>query len=108
MTITVSNWLEIPTKPFPQRLTVSFNGIEYILTLYYIDCTTGGWIMDIADANGGDLVCGIPLVTGANLLDQYDYLAFGVVLITSTDGAFLETPTYDNLGTVSHLWLGIA
>jgi hypothetical protein len=108
MTITVSNWLEIPMKPFPQRLTVSFNGIEYILTLYYIDCTEGGWIMDIEDANGADLVCGIPLVTGANLLDQYDYLNFGVVLITSTDGAFLETPTYDNLGTVSHLWLGIA
>lgn len=108
MTITVNNWLEIPTKPFSQRLTIPFNGIEYILTLYYIDCTCGGWIMDIEDANGNDLVCGLSLVTGVNLLEQFDYLDFGVVLITSTDGSFLDVPTYDNLGTVSHLWLGIS
>ncbi len=45
----------------------------------------GGYVLDIADANGKPIVQGIPFVTGADLLAQYAYLGIGGQLIVQTD-----------------------
>lgn len=65
----------------------------------------GGWLLDIADANGVALACGIPLVTGCDLLGQYAYLGIVGKLYVATEGDFAAPPTFGNLGTTSHLYL---
>ena len=99
---------EIPTSPTSQQsFNITLNGVVYIMTLTYRDTDMGGWILDIADSHANNLVCGIPLVTGCNLLDQYAYLGINGILMASTDGDFFTPPTFPNLGTVSHLWFGV-
>lgn len=102
-----ASFFEIPTTSSAQAFSITLNGILYSMQLIYRDTDMGGWILDIADSNGINLACGIPLVTGCNLLDQYAYLGIGGILIASTDGSFLTPPTYTNLGTLGHLWFGV-
>ncbi|MGA4275570.1 phage baseplate plug family protein [Ralstonia nicotianae] len=94
---------EIPLTPVPQTFDVTLVGVGYQFTLQWRDTTNGGWILDIADSTGNPLVCGIPLVTGVDLLAQYAYLGFGCELWVQTDAADAP-PTYTNLGTESHLY----
>lgn len=102
----VITWYEIPTSSTPQQFSVTLNNVVYNLTLSFRDNPLAGWILDIADQNNVNLVCGIPLVTGANLLSQYAYFGINGTLIVSTDGDFFAVPTFENLGTLSHLWFG--
>lgn len=102
-----ATFFEIPTSPTAQAFSITLNGTSYIMYLIYRDTDMGGWVLDIADSNNNSLICGIPLVTGCNLLDQYAYLGINGLLITSTDGDFLTPPTFDNIGTQGHLWFGV-
>jgi hypothetical protein len=102
-----ATFFEIPTTPTAQQFSITLNGISYIMRLIYRDTDMGGWVLDIADSNNTSLACGIPLVTGCNLLDQYEYLGLGGVMIVTTDGDTLTPPTFENLGTTGHLWFGI-
>ncbi|HDS4945079.1 TPA: hypothetical protein QHY57_005346, partial [Klebsiella pneumoniae subsp. ozaenae] len=43
------------------------------------------WCLDIMDSTGADLIKGIPLITGANLLAQYRYLGLGFSLYVNCD-----------------------
>ena len=97
---------EIPLKPQAQTLSVKFpNGNTYTLRLLYQFNADDCWELDIGDANGDPIVCGIPLVTGCDLLAQYAYLGFGCSLFVTTDGDRDATPKWFNLGVTSHLWL---
>lgn len=91
----------IPLSPEPQSLTVSLGGVEYRLTVRWVEADEGGWLLDIATASspdgGVDLVAGIPLVTGCDLLEPYDYLGIGGGLVVWADGSDLP-PSLDNLG----------
>lgn len=111
MAAVVSNatatFFEIPTSPVAQVFSIKLNGTLYILRLVYRDTDMGGWALDIADSNNVQLACGIPLVTGSNLLAQYAYLGIAGIMIASTDGDFLTPPTFANLGTIGHLWFGV-
>lgn len=98
---------EIPLSANPQTFTISMNGTSYEMTLKYRDCDQGGWILDIADSSGNAMVRGIPLVTGIDLLGQYGYLGFGVGLFVTTDGDMWAPPTFDNLGSTSHLYFTV-
>jgi len=97
---------EIPLTPAPQTIQTALNGTIYGLRLYYADAPEAGWCMDIADANGEALVCGIPLVTGCDLLEQYEFLSIGGGghLYVGTPGNPPAVPTYANLGIDSHLY----
>jgi hypothetical protein len=98
------NYSIVPLLPSAQNLTVLFNGVQYNLTLNYRDCDQGGWIMDIADVSGNPILSGIPFVTGADLLAQYEYLQFGGILALFNGGDPDEPPTFDNLGLDSQLY----
>lgn len=92
----------IPLTPEPQSFVVSLGGVEYRLTVRWVEAHEGGWVLDIATVSssvegGGDLVAGIPLVTGCDLLEPYDYLGIGGGLVVWADGSDLP-PTLDNLG----------
>ncbi len=90
---------EIPLQTgIPQSFQIQLAGVQYRLTLQYRNDPAGGWVLDIADAVGNDIVTGIPLVTGADLLAQYGYLGFGGRLRVQTSSNPDAVPTFKNLG----------
>lgn len=96
--------LEIPLQPVAQKLSVSLRGIQYMLTIHWCVPATC-WVMDLADANGALIIAGIPLVTGADLLEQFSYLDVGLgAVVVQTDHDQDAVPTFDNLGVTSHVY----
>lgn len=94
---------EIPLISMPQRFEISLAGVTYNLTLRWIDAGQF-WCLDINDQNDDPIVNGVPLVTGQDLLEQYESLGFGGQLQVTTDFDAGAPPTADNLGTQSHLF----
>lgn len=87
---------EIPLTSEPEAFNLSLAGREVRLVVRWIEAREGGWMLDILEPdNAAPIVCGIPLVAGADLLEQYAYLEFGGELRLSGD----EPATLDNLGT---------
>lgn len=89
----------------PQQLSVTIASITYGLTFQYQNIDQGGWVLDIADSNGNPIVNGIPLVTGANLLEQYGYLGFTFGLYVQTTSDPDAVPTFDNLGADAQIYV---
>ena len=98
---------EIPLSAQPQTLTVKINGTNYQLRIQW-NIPMDGWVIDISDANGVAILAGVPLVTGANLLGQYEYLGFDFELFCQTDGDIYSPPTYENLGSSGHLYFTVS
>lgn len=94
---------EIPLSATPQTLTIPMSGTIYNLYVHWsvIDQI---WIIDISDQNNNLIVGGINLVTGVDLLTAYRYLGFKGSLIVQTDTDTLAIPTFENLGSTSHLY----
>lgn len=86
----------VPLKPEPVSFGITLAGKEYRLTVRWFDCPEGGWHLDIEEPEkAASIVMGIPLVTGADLLEQYAYLQFAGELWVEG-----ELPaTLENLGT---------
>ena len=59
----------IPLTPEPQRFSIVLAGRELLLAVRWMDAPEGGWLLDMADAEGVPLVSGIPLVAGCDLLE---------------------------------------
>jgi hypothetical protein len=88
----------IPLTAEDQIFSVSLGGTKYQLTVRWNDSDEGGWVLDIAlPDNGGDILTGIPLVTGCDLLAPFDYLGINGGLVVYADGSDLP-PTVANLG----------
>jgi hypothetical protein len=95
---------EIPTQPGrPQSQTIELAGVSYSLWIYW-DVPAALWVLDIADETGVAIVSGLPLVTGVDLLEQYAYLNIGGALVVQSDFDWRVPPTFDNLGTLGHLY----
>ena len=97
---------EIPLSGDPQSFSVTFpNGNVYKMRVIYQFNDDACWLIDIADAENNPLVCGVPLVTGADILAQYAYLGLGVAMYASTDADPSEPPHWWNLGTGAHIYI---
>jgi len=94
---------EIPLSPKPQTFAIALAGVTYNITLYW-NPQNGSWMIDIADINDSPLIDGIPLITGADLLEQYAYIGIGGQLIVQTDNNPDAIPTLENLGINSHVY----
>ena len=95
---------EIPLVAGAQSLQITLGNIEYTLNVYWLEAANC-WCVDILDVTGTiDIVTGIPLVTGADLLEQYGYMNFGGLLIAQIDGDIYTPPSYDSLGSTGHLY----
>lgn len=88
----------------PQRVIVTLGQRDYQLTLRYANVDQGGWLLDIADTTGNPIVLGIPLVTGADLLEQYRHLGFSGRLWVQTMSDPDAVPTFGNLGSDGVVW----
>jgi hypothetical protein len=89
---------QLPLQVTAQSFSVTLSGASYTFTLQYRNIDQGGWILDIADANANPILQGIPLVTGANLLDKYAYLGFVGGLYVQTTSDPDAVPTFTNIG----------
>jgi hypothetical protein len=94
----------IPTTPgTAQTFNISLAGTVYNLTLNW-NKFSQSWTLDIADDEDNDLVTGIPLVTGCDLLAQFPYLNFGGSLIVQGLQNPDTPPNLATLGTTSQLY----
>lgn len=106
------NFLDIPVKPgrSPQRFRIELNGTEYTMFLRWSH-VSNCWIMDLSDAGDAvKILGGIPIVTGTDLLGQFEYLGIAggsklVALTIAVGHSPDEVPTFANLGTDGHLIL---
>jgi hypothetical protein len=94
---------EIPTSPEAQIFTINLAGVSYQMSLVW-NTQTNTWTLNIADSAGNAILNGIPLVANVDLLTPYAYLNFGGQLIAQTDNEINTPPTYDNLGSLGHLF----
>jgi Domain of unknown function (DUF6983) len=96
---------EIPTSNVPQVQTISLNGVQYqITTRWNAYAGNGAWVMDIADSNGNRILSGVPLVTGADLLAQFEYLGIGGAMVVQSDNNPDVVPDSLSLGVTGHLF----
>lgn len=92
------NAYEIPLKPGNQTLNINLNGTIYNMTIIW----RNGYVLDIYDVNNNPIITGISLVTGCNLIGQYQYLGIPeLVIITDTTPDVV--PSELTLGVSSHL-----
>lgn len=94
---------EIPTNPKPERFDISLGGKVRSLSLRW-NAADAAWVLDIAEQDGTRVASGLPLVTGADLLAQFEYLGFGGQLVVQTDHNPDVVPTFDSLGSTGHLY----
>lgn len=94
---------EIPLSPTPQTFGIAIGGTTYTLTVTW-SVVNASWMIEIADASGDPILTGIPMVTGANLLEQFAYLGLGFALVAQTDNAPDVVPTFADLGSTGHLY----
>lgn len=95
---------EIPLSGENQTFPITLNGTAYRLTFTYRDADEAGWIMAIADTDGTTILSGVPLVTGCDLLAPYAHLGLGGAMLVVSDGEPDAVPTFDGLGSTSHLY----
>lgn len=95
---------EVPLTPGPQSFTIALAGVIYRITLVWRDAPEGGWTLDLTTANGVALLSGVPLVTGADLLEQYRHLGIGGSLVVNDAGGRDAPPTFDGLGVAGRLY----
>jgi hypothetical protein len=96
--------LLIPLANTPQTFNITLAGVQYAVTSKWNEFC--GWVLDFYDGVSGDsLVANVPLVVGADLFAQYDYLGLPGQAIVYTDGDQYAAPTLENLGTMSNLYL---
>jgi hypothetical protein len=94
---------EIPLSPQAQKFQIALAGVTYTLTLWW-STIANCWNIDIADAQGNPIVSSVAVVAGIDLLNAFAYLDFGGQLIAQTDNQLDVPPTYDNLGSTSHIY----
>jgi hypothetical protein len=94
---------EIPLTAQNQAFSISLSGVTYNLTVKWNNFSQC-WVLDIADENDNDILTGVQMTTGEDLLAPYAYLQFGGQLYVQTDNSTLTAPTYTNLGSTSHLY----
>jgi predicted Zn-dependent protease with MMP-like domain len=94
---------EIPLTSAPQTFQILLGSNYFKLAFQWRD-PSPGWVLDIVDSTGNPIVQGIPLVTGVDLLEQFQYLGIGGQLRVQTDTLPDAVPTFANLGVNSHLY----
>lgn len=93
----------IPLAATPQTFTITLAGVQYQMTVRW-NFVAAAWILDIADSTGNPILSGVPLVTGDDLLEQFDYLNIGGQLAVQTNNNVFAVPTFTNLGQEGNLY----
>ena len=87
---------EIPIDSKNQTFNIRLGGIKYRMVIRWNAEKDGGWFLDIYTVDKSALITGLPLVTGANLLEQYKHVIPGALFLLSP--ATLLPPGKNTLG----------
>ncbi len=93
----------VPLSGSPEAFGITLAGVAYQFTVQWRDAADS-WFLDIADNQSNPIASGIPLVTGADLLEQYAHLGIGGSLYVQSSPTPTDTPTFTNLGSASNLY----
>lgn len=95
------NISEIPLSADNQQFVIAIAGSTYRMRLVWRETF---WCLDLLNNDQTLIVPSLPLVTGVNLLDAYDYLNLGFSLwVGAAEGR--DAPTKTDLGLFSHLYI---
>lgn len=97
----MSTIVEVPLISVPQQFSVYLNAVSYDVTIKWNEFGQR-WVMDLSITGGDKLLSGVPFVVGQDLLEQFEYLDIGGMLVVQSDTA--ELPTFTDLGSLSHLY----
>lgn len=98
------NVFSVPLAPAqPQRFTVLLSGTRYTLILRW-NKPLDVWVMNIADQKGNALANGIAVVSGADLVNQLNYLGFPGALLAQSSTDASAPPSYDGLGVTDGIF----
>lgn len=89
---------EVPLSAEPQTFLIDLVGILYRMTVRWCGAMSA-WVMDLDTPEEVPVLHGVPIVTGTDLLGQYEYLGIGGQLRAQTLGDLESIPTFENLGT---------
>ena len=97
---------ELPVEPRATLFENIIGGRVYRFRVQYRDEPEAGWIFDISETTDlpVPLVSGIPLVSGLDLLYQYEHLGFGFALVLVCKGG-RDVPTFESLGVEDKVYL---
>jgi len=95
---------ELPFTARQQIVSTRLFGVEYRIKLAW-NVAAHIWVMDFFAFDGTPIMRGIPIVTGADLLAQFEYLGFHGQLLALTDQTRGDLPPdFENLGGTGHVY----
>lgn len=99
-----TTWYVIPITPStPQVFSTTLLQTSYNMRTRF-SVGSLAWMLDIYDVDNNLIVGSIPLVTGADLLEQYKYLGIGGGLYISNSGSLNDAvPQFNDLGVNGQL-----
>ena len=103
---TILTLSEIPLAPLPVIFQINLVGRDYQFRTQYRDADDAGWVLDIdrmTPAPFEELVHGIPLVTGLDLLWQHQHHDFRFHLMMRSDDD-RDRPLTTTLGRSDRLY----
>lgn len=99
----VETLFQIPLSNTPQEFNITLGGVQLTMVSKWNEFC--GWVIDIYDGVSRiAMAMNVPLIVGADLLEQYRYLGLPGNLVVYTDGDQYATPTLENLGGMSNLY----
>lgn len=97
----------VPNSPQNEKFQIILSGLQYVLNFRW-NKFSAAWILDVDDANENPLVAGVPVITGADLLAQLEYLGIGGQLIAQSDGITDAVPSATSFGVTGHLYYRVS
>lgn len=94
---------QVPLLPQPQKFSIVLLGITYNMRTRWSNLSNA-WMLDISDADLVPIVGSIPLVVGADLLEEYEYLNIeGGLWVQNTTGPADDVPGFNDFGSIARL-----
>lgn len=97
------NIVEIPMTARNQWFSVTLNRVDYRWKLYWL-VPAQCWVVDIYDQEENKLLCGIPLITGTDILGQFVYVLEGNLVVISDQLPPDTVPDFTHLGVTGHVY----
>ena len=94
--------IEIPLNSNPEQLfSITISGNTYDCRVI-LNSRTGVWTISFAQ-NGGDIINGVALLGGIDILDQYN-IPISNAYVVNLDNPLLD-PSKNNLGIIAKLFI---
>ncbi len=91
------NTYAIPLTTGAQQFTIKLGENALQIRLVWRETQGGGWFMDLSDTDGTQVLAGLALRCGHDLLEEHAYLGLGKLTVF-LDGKSDSDPIYDDMG----------